>query len=73
MKYLLLILVLFALALIWRQKGRRPSKPEAPPAIPESMLRCAHCAVNFPASEQVSDGTDIFCCDAHRRAGPRKG
>jgi len=62
----------------------RPRKAVPPPragahaptsagAAPEAMVDCAHCGLHFPASEAVRDGARLFCCSAHRDAGPRRG
>ena len=61
----------------------RPRKAAPPPAAtragapastaPEAMVDCAHCGLHFPASEAVRDGARIYCCGAHRDAGPRRG
>ena len=61
----------------------RPRKAAPPPgaarasrpagAAPEAMVDCAHCGLHFPASEAVRDGARVFCCSAHRDAGPRRG
>ena len=64
----------------------RPRKAARPPsasrargpaagsgAAPEAMVDCAHCGLHFPASEAVRDGARVFCCSAHRDAGPRRG
>ena len=78
---LLLWLVLGFLA--WRML--RPRKAVPPPqaaaraptmpagAAPEAMVDCSHCGLHFPASEAVRDGARLFCCGAHRDAGPRRG
>jgi uncharacterized protein len=44
-----------------------------PAAVPETMVDCAACGLHFPASEAVRDGARLFCCTAHRDAGPRRG
>ena len=49
----------------------RPSPPPAPQLV--QMVDCAHCGLHFPASEAVRDGARLFCCGAHRDAGPRRG
>jgi len=49
------------------------SGPAAAGAAPEAMVDCAHCGLHFPASEAVRDGARLFCCGAHRDAGPRRG
>ena len=42
-----------------------------PAAAPETMVDCAACGLHVPASEAVRDGARLFCCTAHRDAGPR--
>ena len=37
----------------------------------ERMLECRRCGLIVPESEGVRAGEDFYCCDAHRRAGPR--
>ena len=50
-----------------------PQASVAPAAAPEAMVDCAACGLHFPASEAVRDGARLFCCTAHRDAGPRRG
>ena len=38
---------------------------------PEPMLECRHCGLIVPESEGVRAGESFYCCDEHRRAGPR--
>ena len=52
-------------------RGRGPAAGSG--ATPEAMVDCAHCGRHFPASEAVRDGARVFCCSAHRDAGPRRG
>lgn len=52
--------------------GRR-GKDAGPPAAPERMRECSHCGVNVPESEGLCEGERFYCCEAHRRAGPRAG
>ena len=47
-----------------------PTNRKASPAAPEAMVDCARCGLHFPASEAVRDGARVFCCTAHRDAGP---
>ncbi|MGO4380493.1 PP0621 family protein [Pseudoduganella sp. RAF53_2] len=44
-----------------------PRQPSAPPrqADAEAMLRCAHCGVHYPASENVLYKGQDFCSLAH--------
>jgi uncharacterized protein len=44
-----------------------PTKSSAPsPDQGESMQRCAHCGVHFPASEAVMADGGVYCSAAHR-------
>jgi uncharacterized protein len=66
----------------WLLRPRRKVAPPAPPAgapgrpaagmAPEAMVDCAACGLHFPASEAVRDGARLYCCTAHRDAGPRR-
>ena len=53
--------------------SRGPAANVRSASAPETMVDCAACGLHFPASEAVRDGTRIFCCTAHRDAGPRGG
>jgi uncharacterized protein len=56
-----------------RRGAPRPGASPARPAkggAPEAMVDCAHCGLHFPASEAVRDGARVYCCSAHRDAGP---
>jgi uncharacterized protein len=71
--WLLLILVVW-----WILRPRRPPPRSASRtgagagAAPEAMVHCAHCGLHFPANEAVRDVARVFCCSAHRDAGPRR-
>ncbi|MDD3328093.1 MAG: PP0621 family protein [Zoogloea sp.] len=63
------------------QGGRKPAgdAPEGAPATPrsevqdfEQMVACAHCGLHVPESEGVRGGSSFYCCDEHRRLGPRQ-
>jgi uncharacterized protein len=62
-----------------RRKVAPPASPgaargrEAAGAAPEAMVDCAACGLHFPASEAVRDGARLYCCTAHRDAGPQRG
>ncbi len=45
--------------------------PAAAAGAPEAMVDCAACGLHFPSSEAVRDGARVYCCTAHRDAGPR--
>ena len=71
----------------WLLRPRRKVAPPASPgaargreaagagagAAPEAMVDCAACGLHFPASEAVRDGARLYCCTAHRDAGPQRG
>lgn len=63
----------------WLLRPRRKVTPPASPgnaragAAPEAMVDCAACGLHFPASEAVRDGARLYCCTAHRDAGPQRG
>lgn len=38
----------------------------------EPMRECAYCGVNIPDTEAIAEGRHFYCCDSHRRAGPRE-
>ena len=74
MKYLLVLLVVgvaFWVALA-RARGARRRDDEAPGRSDRalSMARCARCGVHLPASDAVIEGSNVYCCDEHRRLGP---
>ncbi|NML63550.1 hypothetical protein HHL21_21155 [Massilia sp. RP-1-19] len=66
------LIVLIVMAVRAKLRAMTPKEPDAPraerePAQVESMTRCAHCGVHFPASEAVrADGLD-YCSPAHVR------
>ena len=70
----LLLWLMLALAAWWVLKPRRRVTPPAARTAgtaPEAMVDCAACGLHFPASEAVRDGARVYCCTAHRDAGPR--
>ena len=55
-----------------RPASRPATRPSPPPAAQvEDMVACAHCGVHLPASEACLDAARrLYCCAAHRDAGP---
>ena len=73
----LLLWVILGFVAWWMLRPRRVAPPPgAQPArardraAPEAMVDCAHCGLHFPASESIRDGARLYCCTAHRDAGP---
>lgn len=73
----LIVLVIMAVRSKLRaaiKRGETPPPAQRPAAHGheiESMTRCAHCGVYFPASEAVhADGLD-YCSPGHVRLPPR--
>jgi hypothetical protein len=50
-------------------KNTKPFK-DAPPT--QGLLRCTYCAVNFPASDAITVGGNVYCCEAHQIAAQQK-
>ena len=72
---LLLWVALGVVAWLMLRPKRRVAPPRgaAPNAAPEAMVDCAACGLHFPASEAIRDGARLYCCTAHREAGPKRG
>jgi len=72
------LIVLIGMALRAKLKGLsqqpppdQPQRPQEPVREIESMTRCAHCGLHFPASEAVrADGID-YCSPGHVRLPPQ--
>ncbi len=69
-KFFLFIVVLAAVYALVRASKRR-SRPPAAEHAPAAMTRCAHCGVNFPRDESLSEGGRDYCSEDHRRLGVR--
>jgi uncharacterized protein len=73
MKFVLLLIAVFAL--LWMLRGglrRRMRPPDVRPAAPkdaaQAMLTCAHCGVHLPRDEALPGRGGVFCDAAHRVA-----
>lgn len=75
-KYLVLVLVI--VLVVWFFKKDRPARKSggsAPKrgraALPQPMVRCAHCGVHLPAAEALPGVQGLhYCSEDHRQAGP---
>lgn len=71
MRYLLLIVLVFAVIWLVRRAGEKPARrrgTQAPQGAPgERMIECAHCGVHAPESECVRGDGQVFCSAEHRR------
>ena len=75
----LLIVILVFIGIWWARGALRRFKAQnalrrkeaGKPVTAERMLECRRCGLIVPESEGVRAGEDFYCCDAHRRAGPR--
>ncbi len=72
----ILIWLVIALAVVvWIKRGLARAARTAGQAGPrrqhnETMVRCAHCGVHFPASEAVSGlGEAVYCSAEHHKLG----
>jgi uncharacterized protein len=51
---------------IRRILSKRQQPEEQSPAI-QPMVKCAYCGMYTPESQAISEGSQFFCNDAHRR------
>lgn len=68
----LLLLVVVVYLLIKRLWPKPPVVQQRASPPEELMVACAHCGVNQPRSDSLLSDGQYYCCDAHRRLGPRK-
>jgi uncharacterized protein len=73
MKFLVVLLALFALVWLLRGSLRRRMPPPGPPpaAGPQPMLRCVQCGLHLPRDEALPGRGGVFCGEAHRTAYER--
>jgi uncharacterized protein len=84
----LLIWLALGFAAWWWLRSLRRGERRAPPAsqpsastsapareaLPQPMLRCAHCGVHLPRSEALlAQGGASYCSAEHRLLGPAAG
>ena len=77
MKFILFLLVVFLVVWLARGGRRRNAVPPpaatppaaAPtPALPDTMVSCAHCGIHLPQAEALPGRGGVFCGEAHRAA-----
>lgn len=71
-----IILILFALVVVWSFwrkpiAGRRQPPVSAEP-LAQDMVSCAHCGVYLPQAESLVAEGFYYCSEAHRLAGGPK-
>lgn len=77
MKYLVLIVIVFAVLWFVRNNRRTDAKesraapPPATPALePQDMVRCPVCSLHLPRTDALpGPGGQLYCCAEHRARG----
>ena len=70
-KILLLIVigfVVWGLIRAYQRSLSDSSTPSNQKAV-ETMVKCAHCAVNLPRSEAMYSGGEFYCTPEHQKLG----
>ena len=70
-KILLLIVIGFVVWGLFRayQRSLSDSPPPSSQKAVETMVKCAHCAVNLPRSEAIFSGGEFYCTPEHQKLG----
>jgi len=71
MKFLLLLLAVFALLWLLRRTVRSKLPPRAEPpsaVVAQEMVACAMCGLHLPRAEALPGRGGVFCGEAHRTA-----
>jgi uncharacterized protein len=69
MKILFFALIAGLVYFMLKPRAHRPVKRNGAASGTESMVRCAHCGLNVPASECVEFEGRHFCSQEHRHLG----
>lgn len=71
MKYLVLILIVFA-GIWWIRQQRQPDQNKSPKnastAHPENMIPCAHCGTHVPEGDAIQGKQGMYCSEPHRQS-----
>lgn len=74
MKYLLILGLVLVGIWLWRtQRQAPPQRKPADKAVaePQTMVRCAFCALHLPASDAIQGQKGLYCSAEHlKRAEP---
>ncbi|OZA26166.1 MAG: hypothetical protein B7X93_10320 [Hydrogenophilales bacterium 17-61-9] len=70
-KILLLIVIGFVVWGLIRayQRSLSDSSAASSQKAVETMVKCAHCAVNLPRSEAIYSGGEFYCTPEHQKLG----
>ena len=70
-KILLLLAIGFVVWRLIRAYQRSLNSPPSPANTKavETMVKCAHCAVNLPRSEAIYTGGEFYCTPEHQKLG----
>jgi uncharacterized protein len=72
----LLVLVLLAVVVLWlvRRALRSAGAPDAErsAAVPDELVRCAHCGLLLPRAEARQSSGALYCSEEHARLGPER-
>ena len=60
--------VVWGLIRAYQRSLKNPPSPENKKAV-ETMVKCAHCAVNLPRSEAIFFGDEFYCTPEHQKLG----
>ncbi|MHB1054023.1 MAG: PP0621 family protein [Thiobacillus sp.] len=71
LKILLLMVIGFVVWGLIRayKRSLSDSSPPSSQKVVETMVKCAHCAVNLPRSEAIYSGGEFYCTPEHQKLG----
>jgi len=71
MKYLVLILIIFA-GIWWIRQQRQPHRDNTQqnPSNPQPvvMVPCTHCGTHVPENDAIRGNDGLYCSEPHRRS-----
>ena len=72
-----LVLIVLVVAAVWLiRRALRPKPPQEAKDVPQSkaieadLVSCAHCGLNLPRGEALTEGAGLYCSQDHARKGP---